>query len=388
MNNTWIQMGVVSWSFSCNQRHFPGVYTSTSYFTDWMKKQIGDVRFVSRAGPACLSPVFLTSSILLISLGCLWLLWVQFPGPSLPEAAVSSPLSVLRRSGDWRSTGHQGKSIHGGGFQSHCFFNCSMKMFLNFVSLKSSSFFLTLARASAPPRGLAVFSRGGSLVAFLVLVPILFPLSGLPCPLLPIWSWTLWFPTPCLVIPAFQQSPGAHPVHWVSHQQFPLSSLLWGLSSSQETQNDQTCTCGLSSWSCGPLPSPHITLRVYRAWPVPPPSRAGMSDDGGQGGARQSACLGDCGGWLHPKLLSCCSDICHTLKRKNRPKLARLRVQSPTTSAGGSMGAHQAWWASGSQWPAILALGLQDIVGVVCWRLEYWMASPIVCPKRAGPGKS
>ncbi|XP_020771700.2 putative serine protease 46 [Odocoileus virginianus] len=74
MNNTWIQMGVVSWSFSCNQRHFPGVYTSTSYFTDWMKKQIGDVRFVSRAGPACLSPVFLTSSILLISLGCLWLL--------------------------------------------------------------------------------------------------------------------------------------------------------------------------------------------------------------------------------------------------------------------------------------------------------------------------
>ncbi|KAB0358432.1 hypothetical protein FD754_002588, partial [Muntiacus muntjak] len=74
MNNTWIQMGVVSWSFSCKQRHFPGVYTSTSYFTDWMKKQIGDVRFVSRAGPACLSPVFLTSSILLVSLGCLWLL--------------------------------------------------------------------------------------------------------------------------------------------------------------------------------------------------------------------------------------------------------------------------------------------------------------------------
>ena len=74
MNNTWIQMGVVSWSFSCKQRHFPGVYTSTSYFTDWMKKQIGDVRFVSRAGPACLSPVFLTSSILLISVGCLWLL--------------------------------------------------------------------------------------------------------------------------------------------------------------------------------------------------------------------------------------------------------------------------------------------------------------------------
>lgn len=74
MDNTWIQMGVVSWSFSCNRRHFPGIYTSTSYFTDWMKKQIGDVKFVSRARPACLSPVFLTSSILLISLGCLWLL--------------------------------------------------------------------------------------------------------------------------------------------------------------------------------------------------------------------------------------------------------------------------------------------------------------------------
>lgn len=67
-------MGVMSWSFSCNQHRFPGLYTSTSHFTKWIKKQISDVRFVSRAGPAFLSPVFLTSCILLLSLGSLWLL--------------------------------------------------------------------------------------------------------------------------------------------------------------------------------------------------------------------------------------------------------------------------------------------------------------------------
>ncbi|XP_010995475.1 putative serine protease 46 [Camelus dromedarius] len=74
VNKTWIQMGVMSWSFSCNQHRFPGLYTSTSHFTKWIKKQISDVRFVSRAGPTFLSPVFLTSCILLLSLGSLWLL--------------------------------------------------------------------------------------------------------------------------------------------------------------------------------------------------------------------------------------------------------------------------------------------------------------------------
>ncbi|XP_004420028.2 PREDICTED: putative serine protease 46 [Ceratotherium simum simum] len=74
VNKTWIQMGVVSWSYSCGRRHYPGLYTSTSHFTQWIKRQISDVRFVSRAGPAFLSPVFLTGYVLLVSLGSLWLL--------------------------------------------------------------------------------------------------------------------------------------------------------------------------------------------------------------------------------------------------------------------------------------------------------------------------
>nr|XP_012417425.1 PREDICTED: putative serine protease 46 isoform X1 [Odobenus rosmarus divergens] len=74
VNNSWIQMGVVSWSRSCNQHRFPGIYTSTSHFTHWIKRQITDMRFISRAGPAFLSPVTLTGYILLVSLGSLWLL--------------------------------------------------------------------------------------------------------------------------------------------------------------------------------------------------------------------------------------------------------------------------------------------------------------------------
>ncbi|XP_039084219.1 putative serine protease 46 [Hyaena hyaena] len=74
VNNSWIQIGLVSWSHSCNWQHFPGIYTSTSHFTYWIKKQISDMRFISRAGPVFLSPVVLTGYILLVSLGSLWLL--------------------------------------------------------------------------------------------------------------------------------------------------------------------------------------------------------------------------------------------------------------------------------------------------------------------------
>lgn len=74
VNETWIQMGVESWSFSCKQHHFPNIYTSTSYYTSWIKRQITDVQFISRASPAFLSPVFLTGYVLLVSLGSLWLL--------------------------------------------------------------------------------------------------------------------------------------------------------------------------------------------------------------------------------------------------------------------------------------------------------------------------
>ncbi|CAO2633410.1 Serine protease 46 [Lemmus lemmus] len=74
MNKTWIQMGVVSWSFGCGRRQFPSVYTSTSHFTQWIKRQIGDIRFASMAVPSFLSPLIRTGYILLVSLGSLWLL--------------------------------------------------------------------------------------------------------------------------------------------------------------------------------------------------------------------------------------------------------------------------------------------------------------------------
>lgn len=74
MNNTWVQMGVVSWMFSCNQRSFPSLYTNTAYFTKWIKRRVADMRFVNRAHPALPSPVFLTGYMLLVSLDSLWLL--------------------------------------------------------------------------------------------------------------------------------------------------------------------------------------------------------------------------------------------------------------------------------------------------------------------------
>lgn len=74
MNKTWVQMGVVSWNFGCGRRQFPSIYTSTSHFTQWIKRQIGELKFASMAVPSFLSPLILTGYILLVSLGSLWLL--------------------------------------------------------------------------------------------------------------------------------------------------------------------------------------------------------------------------------------------------------------------------------------------------------------------------
>ncbi|XP_036122206.1 putative serine protease 46 [Molossus molossus] len=80
VNKTWMQVGVESWSFSCKQHHFPNIYTSTSYYSSWIKRQITDQQFISRASPAFLNPVLRTGYILLVPLGSLWLLREAFPG--------------------------------------------------------------------------------------------------------------------------------------------------------------------------------------------------------------------------------------------------------------------------------------------------------------------
>ncbi|XP_026245652.2 putative serine protease 46 [Urocitellus parryii] len=77
LNNTWIQMGIVSWSYRCGGRHrYPGIYTSTPHFTRWINKQVVGLRFAStiRDGATILSFPFLVGCILLVSLGSLWLL--------------------------------------------------------------------------------------------------------------------------------------------------------------------------------------------------------------------------------------------------------------------------------------------------------------------------
>lgn len=61
-----------------------------------------------------------------------------------------------------------------------------------------------------------------------------------------------------------------------------------------------------------------------------------------------------------PCSLSCISDLHITPKSKDRPKLARMRGQSPAAPVEGSMGAPQTWEGGrlGSQGLATLAIRL------------------------------
>ncbi|XP_012599334.2 serine protease 30-like [Microcebus murinus] len=42
VNNTWIQVGIVSWGFGCIWAYRPGVYTRVSSYTDWIKKTMSE----------------------------------------------------------------------------------------------------------------------------------------------------------------------------------------------------------------------------------------------------------------------------------------------------------------------------------------------------------
>lgn len=57
-NETWVQVGIVSWGIGCGRKGIPGVYTEVSYYKDWI------VRELSRASYGN-SPGFLILSICL-----------------------------------------------------------------------------------------------------------------------------------------------------------------------------------------------------------------------------------------------------------------------------------------------------------------------------------
>ncbi|XP_073757845.1 serine protease 44-like [Callorhinus ursinus] len=36
LNETWVQVGIVSWGIGCGRRNYPGVYTEVSFYKDWV----------------------------------------------------------------------------------------------------------------------------------------------------------------------------------------------------------------------------------------------------------------------------------------------------------------------------------------------------------------
>ncbi|KAK1332751.1 hypothetical protein QTO34_007434 [Cnephaeus nilssonii] len=57
-NNTWIQVGIVSWGIGCGRKGYPGVYTEVSYYKDWVIDQMSLASSQDSAGlptlPLCL----------------------------------------------------------------------------------------------------------------------------------------------------------------------------------------------------------------------------------------------------------------------------------------------------------------------------------------------
>lgn len=65
LNNTWIQVGIVSWGIGCGRKGYPGVYTEVSFYKDWV---IDQMSLVSSHDPAALPSLPLC---LLLPLGVL-----------------------------------------------------------------------------------------------------------------------------------------------------------------------------------------------------------------------------------------------------------------------------------------------------------------------------
>nr|KAF6353847.1 hypothetical protein mPipKuh1_014212 [Pipistrellus kuhlii] len=57
-NNTWVQVGIVSWGIGCGRKGYPGVYTEVSLYRDWVIDQMNLASSHDSAGlsalPLCL----------------------------------------------------------------------------------------------------------------------------------------------------------------------------------------------------------------------------------------------------------------------------------------------------------------------------------------------
>lgn len=58
-NETWVQVGIVSWGIGCGHIGFPGVYTEVSYYRDWIIRGLSGALCWNSAG-------FLTLSMCLV----------------------------------------------------------------------------------------------------------------------------------------------------------------------------------------------------------------------------------------------------------------------------------------------------------------------------------
>ncbi|XP_062969459.1 serine protease 44-like [Cynocephalus volans] len=49
-NDTWIQVGIVSWGIGCGKKGYPGVYTEVSFYKDWLIRQMNQASCLDSAG--------------------------------------------------------------------------------------------------------------------------------------------------------------------------------------------------------------------------------------------------------------------------------------------------------------------------------------------------
>uniref|UniRef100_G1PJ59 tryptase n=1 Tax=Myotis lucifugus TaxID=59463 RepID=G1PJ59_MYOLU len=100
-NNTWVQVGIVSWGIGCGRKGYPGVYTEVSFFKDWVIDQ-------STRGHRPPLPTYWWGPI------CTPLAVVPKAGPSTLDKRNKSRSPNLRHTSDSRTIQGQRPSRHRG----------------------------------------------------------------------------------------------------------------------------------------------------------------------------------------------------------------------------------------------------------------------------------